>query len=96
MSSNMIADITLTGGVWKEIYAASGLTSGSALTIQNKSGHPIVLFQSSVVPTATEVSTADGVVFYGGYFASITNTLSSPIPLYALCDHTVKISVQYA
>ena len=66
------------------------------MTIQNKSGHPIVLFQSSVVPTATEVASADGVVFYGGYFASISNTLTTPTPLYALCDHTVKISIQYA
>lgn len=47
-----IPDVTLTGD-WVNVYAATGITVGTALYIQNKSASPALVYISATKPTTT-------------------------------------------
>lgn len=47
-----IPDVSLTGTVYQNLYAATGIVIGTAVTIQNKSGDPVFVQNIATQPSA--------------------------------------------
>lgn len=54
--ANSIPDVDLVG-VWTNVYAATSIPVGTAISIQNKSSSPCLVFVS---PTSPSVNSLDG------------------------------------
>lgn len=47
-----IPDVNLLGTVYQNLYAATSIVSGTAVTIQNKSGYPVFVQNIATQPSA--------------------------------------------
>lgn len=66
--ANSRADVALTG-VWTNAYTATGITVGTAVTINNKAVAPLFAWVGTTAPTS---STAGYQVDSGGYLSIAT------------------------
>lgn len=51
--ANTIADVTLTGTAYQDIYAATSIATGTTITIQNKTSDFVRIQVDSVQPSAS-------------------------------------------
>ena len=65
-----VNDVILLGVVYTNVYAATGLITGTPLILQNKSSTPIYLQIASVAPSASDRA---GFVIYSGNSVFVDN-----------------------
>ncbi len=74
--ANTLPDVMLTG-VWVDVYAATGLTVGNKIQIQNKSSSPMLLQIQASKPTEASL---DGWMLYSGMLGASYEVGVSDIP----------------
>lgn len=51
-----LADVILAGTAYQDLYAATSITVGTPLNIQNKSSHPVYLQNKATIPDNTSTN----------------------------------------
>jgi len=51
-TANTLPDVTLTQSTWVNLYTASGITVGTAVTLYNKGSQPFYVAISASAPTS--------------------------------------------
>jgi len=84
-------NITIPAGVWVDVYVASGITLGSALTAWNKGSWSCNLAISVAAPS---VGDTRGVVLYSGPISSTTSITQGEGGLWAYSINGTHLMVQ--
>lgn len=68
-----IPDVVLTGSAYQNVYAATGIVAGTAVTVQNKSGNPVYLQNIASQPSGGSVN---GFLLLPNEFISVTGSIA--------------------
>ena len=52
--ADTLPNVTLVAGVWTDLYAATGITVGNQILIQNLGNNPIYLHANAVAPVPSD------------------------------------------
>jgi len=67
-----IPDVNLLGVAYQNLYAATGIVLGTAVTIQNKSGFPVYIQNIAAQPSG---SSKNGIVLEPYMLVDVTGTI---------------------
>lgn len=67
-----IPDVVLTGTAYQNVYSATGIVVGTAVTVQNKSGNPVYLQNVAAQPSG---GSSNGFLLLPNEFISVTGTI---------------------
>lgn len=84
-------DTILPKGVWVDLYDASGIPVGTAVSIYNKSIFPCMLYVKDTAPT----DTSGGIPLYGGGSSgSFAAVASGEVGLWAYSPNGASLLIQ--
>ena len=67
-----LPDVNLLGTAYQNLYAATGITVGTSVTVQNKSGYPIYLQNIAAQPDS---SSTNGIILMPLGLQAVTGTI---------------------
>lgn len=89
--ANTRADVAITEATWVDLYAASGIAVGTAVTVVNKGSQNCLVAASLAAPA----STSTGFPLWAGNVANVLQVGAGELGLWAYCpDSTTKLLVQ--
>lgn len=80
------SDVTVAKGVWVDLYTASGIAVGTAVTVINKGTYTCAIAISSAAPTNNSL----GVPLYSGPIGNAAQVQSSEVGLWAYSPQGVS------
>lgn len=84
--ADTIADTIITTGTWLDVYASTGISAGTAVTVINKGSNPFFLAVKSSAPAVPTTGMPLGVPVYPlGMFSSSVNIPTGASGLWAFC-----------
>lgn len=88
--SDTRADVAIAKGVWVDLYATTGITVGTAVSVYNKGSYPCLLAVKATAP-----ATGRGIPLYVGSVGSYMAVDAGESGLWAYCvDGVTSLLVQ--
>lgn len=87
--ADSVSDVVVPAATWTDLYAGSGITVGTAVSVYNKG-----LYSCQLVRKATVPASLYGVPLYSGAVGSSVAVPASASGLWAYSDSGTLISIQ--
>jgi hypothetical protein len=87
--ADTIADTTIITGVWRDLYAATSIAVGTAVSVVNKGTNPFYIANKATAPAVPSSGAPIGIPCYPqGIYGSIVSVAAGETGLWAYCQNS--------